>query len=183
MAAAVAAHQLRVNRIHLVADSQQRPDQPARSRSRSRPPPAPGPAHGRPPAHAAPPTPASPSAMRLAASMVPSWSSRHRSWWRSPQSTPTNSIAILLRCDLLSVSQRRTCGALRQCSLARHPTSRPSSPNTGRDTLPRELAGSLSSKCSPTGSSAVASPIRGSCGPIRDLPPVPCGCQKVGRGC
>jgi hypothetical protein len=57
-----------------------------------------------------------------------------------------------------SVSQRRTCGAL-MAVLTRHdipPAVRPPQHQPGRS-LPRELAGSVSSECSPAGGSPVAS--------------------------
>jgi len=111
MPTAIAAHHLRVNRIDLIAGRQQHTNQQApvglnpdddlgwilgMSSHQGMQRPHPGEAIGDTPG----------------ASTPPSWSTRHRSWWRSPQSTPTNNTAILLCSDLPSASQRRTCGAL-----------------------------------------------------------------------
>jgi hypothetical protein len=112
VAAAVTADNLGIDRIDLVAGGQQRPDQQApvgldphcdlrRIHNMG--------GHQR---VQLPPTPARPSTIRRAARTIPSWSSRHRSWWRSPQSTPRNHIAVLLCSDVLTMSQRRTRGAL-----------------------------------------------------------------------
>lgn len=65
---------------------------------------------------------------------------------------------VLLCSGLLSLSQRRTCGAL-MAVLTWHdipPAVRPPQHRPGHG-LPRELAGSEASECSPAGGSAVAS--------------------------
>jgi hypothetical protein len=51
---------------------------------------------------------------------------------------PDKQHGVLLRSDNCFVSQGRTCGALMAGSVARHPTSRPPSLNTGRGTLSPE---------------------------------------------
>jgi hypothetical protein len=71
---------------------------------------------------------------------------------------PQEQHGVLLCSALLKVSQRRTCGAL-MAVLTWHdipPAVRPPRTPAGH-ALPQELQGSLSSKCSPTSSSAVAS--------------------------
>src|SRR5215211_1695025 len=75
--------------------------------------------------------------------------------------------------DILSLSQRRTCGALMAVltGTTSPPAVRPPQHRPGHR-LPPELAGSKASECSPASGSAVAS-HRGSCGPIRCPPPRP----------
>jgi hypothetical protein len=101
MPAAVAVDHLRVDRIHLVAGGHQRPDeQPAVGLDPDR--------HLRrvhtwaATSACSSATPARPSGTRRAARTLPAWSSRHRSWWRSPQSTPRKTTGILLCSGLLS---------------------------------------------------------------------------------